>query len=91
MADELCQVAVVVNEAEQAPPKMVVEWPAEAMGDGVSIPQHQRATNAGESSAASAYLAMWAGTLLLKDAIKVESDDERDKKLKVKHGECDCC
>jgi hypothetical protein len=39
-------------------------------------------------------MGIWAGSLLLKDIVKdtvTEPADEREKKLRADHKDCDCC
>jgi hypothetical protein len=96
MADEFCEVRVVINQVEDAPPKMVVELPGQALCNDLSIRSQPSSMDGafaheGDQNAAAGYLAMWAGTLLLKDAMKVEPAADRDKKLNAKQHDCDCC
>ena len=99
MADELCNVRVLVNEFEQTRPKMAVEWPAEVLDHTICVPQQPRTIDATfgqeqrEPSPVAGYLAMWAGMLLVKDIMKApeSADEERKKNLDAKQRECDCC
>lgn len=99
MADELGQVRVLVKEIEQTPPKMAVEWSAEALDHSAPIPEQTRSMDAvfaqeqGEPNPVAGYLALWAGMLLAKDIMKgpESADDERQKKLNAKQRDCECC
>ncbi len=100
MADELCDAQALINEIERTPPKMAVEWSAETLDLTMPIPEQTRATDAafaqdqGQPNPVAGYLALWGGMLLVKDMTKgpeAADDDERDKKLKPKQRDCECC
>jgi len=100
MADELLEALAVAHQVKQQQAEIVVERPVLSPGHEMAVPERLHGTDAvfaqqdREASLVAGWLGMWAGTLLLKDILQdatTEPADERERKLRAEHKDCDCC
>jgi len=96
MPFEPAEAQVAVTDVVQPRIEIVMESGTEVPGQ-TAVPPHQPDVDAFfanepcDANAFAAWMSLWAGTLLLNDILKDGPAADDKRKLKVQHGDCDCC